>query len=212
MKKIQFTSFLSLILILGIAGLAGAESFLVSAEVPSATGITYKVTEILGSIDDEEEDEWTENHPADLNFGMLKLDTENNIFLPVRYFAIDIGVAGEGAGKPHNIQFSYSDSASHPNQLEGNGRGGLGKKATLQMTRATLEPKDYEVGDQSLLINVAALGTFSKTQFLDGWPRVYVGIYDGSDEDKNEDGWEVFTADDAPGVYSGTLTITAVVN
>ena len=186
------------------AGMADSENFAVSANVPFASGVTFTVTEISAA------GVWSDTHPANLDFGKLGYDSTYKIFRPTKYFAIDIGVALGGAGKPDSVQFEYADLAN-PNEEAANGLGGLGKKATLQVVKAKLVGADTIVGDKVLLSGAASLGTLSKTNFVDGWPRAYVGLYDGVDATLNAAGWEVFTADDAPGDYMGNLKITAVV-
>lgn len=206
MKKTLLTIALIGCVVLASAGLAMADSqdFTVSASVPFASGITFTITEILAS------GTWTDNHPVALNFGTLGYDSVNKIFFPTKFFAIDLGVSTGGAGKPDSIQMTYFD-LDNPNDDAGNGLGGLGQKATLQITKATLDAGDFNVESKVLLSDVATLGTVMKDDFVGGWPRLYVGMYDGSNPELHT-GWEVFTADDAPGDYRGTLQITAVVN
>lgn len=187
------------------AGSAKAETFAVSAEIPLSSSVTYTVTELLAN------GTWTDNHPAGLNFGILGFDSEFGIFKPVRYFAIDIGVATGGVGKPNNIQFSYLE-INNPNTTAGNGRGGLAKKGTVTVTKAVLEGDEVVVAGPKMLGAVATFGTLTKAQFVNGWPRVYVGINDGGNDDLTDAGAEVFTAEDAAGTYLGSLTITAVVS
>lgn len=190
----------------GAASAADTQNFAVSANVPAASGITFQVTEILAN------GTWTSNHPASLSFGTLQFDTTNNIFRPTKYFAIDLGVTTGGAGQPDNIQFVYTDGANDPNSVAGNGRGALGQKATLKVVKATAANVDYAVSSLVLLNNVTSIGSLDQSSFLGGWPRAYIGLYDGSDATLNAAGWEVFTPADAPGDYLGVLEITATVN
>lgn len=180
-----------------------SKSFAVSAVIPLSTTINYEVTEILAN------GTWTTNHPAGLNFGNLLYDTDNGIFTPARYFAIDMGVAG--AGKPTNIQFAYTEG-SNPNVTAANGLGGLGKKATLSLTKAVLDDADVLIAGPALISSASTLGTFTKSQFVGGWPRVYIGMWNGKDTlTHGAANAEVFTGDDAAGTYTGILQITATV-
>ena len=206
MKKIAALLMMVAIVAMGAdLSWANSQNFAVSATVPLASGVTFTVTEIQAN------GTWTQNHPNDLDFGTLDYDPENKIFRPTKYFAIDIGVIENGAGQPDNISFAYTEGAN-PNQAALNDRGGLGKKATVDVVKSTVENIDTAVKDKVLISQVASLGTIGKASFTNGWPRVYVGMYDGSSTALNEAGWEVFTVLDAPGNYIGTLQITATVN
>lgn len=218
MKKRLVLMVLALFAVLVISGIdaANSETFFVSASVPKASGVVFTVTEIAADGTWPEEDA---PHPSDLIFGTLEFDPDDGIFRPLRYFAIDLGVTDGGVGSPDSVQVSYVDAISNPNLVAGNGRGGLGKKATLQVTKAVLNNPDVPIGNPVILNNVASIGTLSKSNFAGGWPRLYVGIYDGNnDPDGNgidnfdDTGWEVFTTQDAHGHYTGTLTVSAVVN
>jgi hypothetical protein len=206
MKKISLIVVGLCVLALVFAGSALAnKSLAVSADVPLSTTLTYTVTEILANGD------WTDNHPAGLIFGTLKFDSEFGIFTPIRYFAIDMGVAVGGVGKPNNIQFSYSEG-NNPNVAAATGLGGLGKKGTITVTKAVLDGDDVLIAGPKMLSQAATFGTLTKTQFIGGWPRIYVGINDGGNADLNDAGAEVFTADDAAGTYNGILQITATIS
>jgi len=203
--------FLTLAVIVGFSAMvigttiALANNFTVTANIPRASGVTYTITEISVA------DGWTDNHPTELNFGELDYDPLYGRFKPLRYFAIDLGVTAGGAGQPDNIQFAYDDLAN-PNADVANGRGGLGKKGTASVTKAVLDDDDVPVKSAVLLSQVASFGTLDKSSFVGGWPRVYIGLYDGSDEDLNDAGWEIFTTADEPDDYIGVLTISATVD
>lgn len=211
MKKTFLIAVGACILAIVFVGSAMANKTLsVSADIPLSTSVTYVITEI------SEDGEWTDNHPGGLNFGTLKFRPLYSIFTPERYFAIDMGAAVGGVGKPNNISFTYTEG-NNPNATTGSGRGGLGKKGTLSVTKAGLDGDgnpvaDVPVAGPTMLSTVASLGTLTKVQFVNGWPRVYVGIYDGASGVLKDAGAEVFTADDAAGTYSGILQITATIS
>jgi hypothetical protein len=69
------------------------------------------------------------------------------------------------------------------------------------------------VGPKKRLIDLSALHV-PYTTVTGGWLRVYVGIWNGSTTATYPDpaNGQPFSAADAPGTYSGTLTFTETVN
>ena len=202
MKKFLLTMAVAVCLVSVSAGLAMADSatFGVSVTMPAATGVTFQATEI------EADGTWTDIHPTSLNFGTLEYDSTYGIFRPTKYFVIDLGVEG-GGGTVTDVSFSYTEGIN-PNDAAGNGRGGLGKKGTLTVTKGVYQSDDVVLSPVTPLEDVAALGTFTAaTHFSGGWPRAYVGINDGA----NPAVGEPFTTDDVADDYLGTLTVTAVI-
>ncbi|MFP4472578.1 MAG: hypothetical protein ACLFPX_01735 [Candidatus Omnitrophota bacterium] len=211
-RTIVFTLFIALGLIgLGLqsAHAQSTQNFAVTAEVPEAGSIVFNLFEI-------DNDVFPETPEADTNvdFGILSYDEELGIFLPQngRYYALDLGTDLTGAGSADDINFTY-EKISDPNEDAGNPRGGLGDKVTLAVARAHEEEAE-EVLDR-LILNNAGGASYQKTQFTGGWPRIYIGVNTGefdSDDFANLSGGEVFTLADEPGIYSGSLTVSATVN
>ncbi len=176
-------------------------NFPINVNIKKADAIAFVVNRVQGTT-------WT---PAtnELNFGQLLFDSVNGIFYSPFYYAIDVGVTGVGAGQPDDVSFSYTPG-NNPNL--GTTLGALGVKASVTVVKALDGADDVEV-DKVLLGKVASLGTLDKAQFTGGWPRLYIGIWDGNTATSTGDAdEEVFTPADNPGDYAGILLVTAVVN
>ncbi len=204
MKTVKF-SFIALIGIAIIAlgataVIADQGSFGINVNIKKSAAIQFVVSRVQGTT-------WTANN-NDLNFGTLLYDGVNGIFYSPFYYAIDIGTTGDGAGQPDDISFSYTPG-TNPNQ--GTTLGGLGVKGSLTVVKT--DGANDALLNKVLLSKVASIGTLDKSQFTGGWPRLYVGIWDGNPTTSTGDAdEEVFTPADNPGDYSGILLVTAVVN
>jgi len=204
MKTIKFSFIMLLgvaVLLLGAtAGFADQGSFGINVNIQKSSAIQFVVSRVQGST-------WTPATNA-LNFGQLLYDSVNGIFYSPFYYAIDIGTTGDGAGQPDDISFSYTPG-TNPNQ--GTALGGLDVKGSLTVVKT--DGDNDTVINKVLLGKVAGIGTLDKSQFTGGWPRLYVGIFNGDpDNSTGDDDEEVFSPADNPGDYSGILLVTAVVN
>ena len=97
------------ILIFAVKGVnvvnAETVSFLVSASVPLATGVTITASQV-----DSATNAFTTVAGTTLSFDPMTYDTTNNIYLPNHYFAIDVGAVG-GAGAP-DVTVTYVEGAN----------------------------------------------------------------------------------------------------
>jgi hypothetical protein len=178
---------------------AATENFVVSAEIPAATGITFTVFEIVGGQFPE-----SPNATTDLDFD-LTFNSELGVYFPTSFYAIDVGTSG-GAGTP-DVQFAYANT-NNPNAAAGG--NGLGSKGTITVVRAA-DPETPEVIlEQATLSNINGVSV-PFTDIAGGFLRSYVGLASG-DPNTDPAGAEPFTNADAPGTYEGVLTITATVN
>jgi len=199
MKKtlLAITMTVSLVAAFAVSALADSETFIVSVEMPSAQSVNFIATEI------DADGTWatTPLPSTTMDFGLLEYKAGLGIFLPDKYFAIDL--AADGSGDVTNITVSYDDTTqTNPNDAAGNGRGGLEKKGTVKMVEARYQQADLPVGDLKAFED-ADYKTFVSGDFANGgWPRIYVGISDGTVG-------EPFTSADAVGTYEGELTVTA---
>lgn len=204
MKKTKII-FIALIAVAAIAlsvtaTTADQGSFTISVDIKKADAIAFIVNRVQGKT-------WT---PAtnDLNFGQLLFDSANGVFYSPFYYAIDISVVG-GAGQPDDIALSYTEG-NNPN-VNNRGRGGLGTKATLAVVKTDGTTESVLI--KKIMKKVGNISAMDKSLFNGGWPRLYVAIWDGNPETKLGDTEEqTFSALDTPGQYTGTLTVTAVVN
>ncbi len=176
-----------------------SEDFVITAEVPTAGKATFVVNKITEGAGAGGADLWEKQTGTDLNLGKLVLDPDNNIFLPVSYYAIDVG--SDGAGNNPDISVSYVDDAWP-----------VGSTVKLS-NRGTISFAQVIYG-QAEPVNIAGMslgqanGYSVPEQPLGSWLRVSVGVATGS-ATLDEGDATPFTASDLPGQYIGTLTLSA---
>ena len=207
---------LKLGLILGGLLLAGAATswavqttFTVSATVPSATGISITVASVNSTTN------VFTTLPAGttaLSFDPMSYNTTNNIYLPDHYFALNFGTTG-GAGTP-DLTITYNEGAN-PNGAT----SGLGYKATATFAKevtgannSTTETLLTAHGPKKRLIDLSGEHV-AYTEVAGGYPRIYLGVWTGSTTaPADPTNGQPFSNADAPGTYTGSLVVTAVVN
>lgn len=174
-----------------------AEVFTIGAVVPSATGASFNVSKVTGDV-------FAPHASNNLDFGELDLDSNNGIFLAPYYFAIDVG--GEnGAGIP-DIDIQYTDTGA-PNGAT----TALGDHGTLSYASVVGNQNGDVVTTLSFMSLHQANGVnIDSGELGDGFLRINIGIATGN---TGFEGDAVpFNLGSAPGSYTGTLTLTAVVN
>ncbi len=136
-----------------------------------------------------------------------------NIFLPDNYFSIDVGYVWAGAPYVAKITVEFL--------LPTDGSPSLGDRATAtfmgKSRKADGSEKEEEKGDaigDGKYLLTSLNEQVDLTDDLDGkWLRLYVGIVamdpDADFLDEDVSGAVPFVPGDAPGTYTGTLTITA---
>lgn len=203
MKKMLLTTVLVLAMVLAVmpVQMANAVDFAVSANVPTASGVTITATEVNASTG------VFGSTVTAMNFGTLSLNSSLGIWLPVSYFAVDVGVTTDGAGAPE-VTLTYTEAASDKPTGQTNG---LGHKSTATFVAVTGGPAPSDQTETEL--DKKLLKDVSGDEILvsEGFFRAYIAIYTGDDATLNTAGGEPFTSADEPGDYTGTLTVTAVV-
>lgn len=185
-------------LVLVVASVVNAEVYTIGANVPSSTGASFTVSKVA-------EDGIFVPHPTNnLDFGELTLDSTNDIFIAPHYFNIDIGGLN-GAGIPR-IQIQYSDTGA-PNGATSQ----LGDHGTLSTFSVIGNPQGNSVVPINFLSLHQADGvTLVPGDLNGGFLRVALGVSTGN---VGVEGDAVpFNLGSTPGVYTGTLTFTAVTN
>lgn len=205
-RKIFISMILPALFLLGASdsmALTSSTEFVVSATVPSATGISITATQV---------DSATDTFGAqvnELNFDPMTFNALNSIWLPDHYFAVDVGSTG-GAGSP-DVVVTYGNEASPAGQIKG-----LGFKSTATFVKITgpegsqTETPLVTHGPKKLLASLAG-ENITSAELATGFLRTYVGIFPGDDAAILADGGEPFTNADMPGLYQGTLTFTATI-
>jgi hypothetical protein len=193
---------------------AQKQDFIVRATIPAANGATFVVSKITQTANGLT---FTPQATTTLDFLTLPFVTKDaqgnslNIFLAPFFWGID--VASNGAGNP-DVQIQYTD-AQNPNATAANGRAGLTKKGTLTAFRVQQSVVNGNTVDTPTVIRQGILGAFTgagqtiqdQIDLKTGFLRIFLGISTG--DPAGVAGSEPFTALDKPGVYSGTLTLTA---
>jgi len=207
MKRIRLTV-LSGLLVLGLTavGFAGTADFFITATVPTAVDVGFTTSQV-----DPDTSVFTLIGTGDqtMDFGTMTFDEGTGTFLPPHIYAVDVGpvdVAGDpAAGLVGTVTVGFAEDP-HPN---GTGKG-LGLKSTLTYVEVTGAPgaQTETVFNRKLLNNVVSA---LPADFNAGFLRLYVGIYTGevfTTFPVSTDG-EPFLTTDAPGPYTGTLTLSA---
>ncbi|VAX35807.1 hypothetical protein MNBD_UNCLBAC01-329 [hydrothermal vent metagenome] len=180
--------------------------FIVSASLPAATGVSILATQV-----DESTGEF-QNAVTALNFNPMTFDAGNGTWLPDHYFAIDIA-AVDGIGSP-DVTVKYTEGSKPAAQVKG-----LGFKALATFIKVTGGPSPSDQtetdlvshGPKQLLKDLVDGEAITKAELEGGFLRVYIGVFPGGDTAIEAAGGEPFTNADKPGVYDGTVTITATV-
>ncbi len=195
---------------------AQAQDFIIRATISPASGVAFVVSKVTADANGNITSFIVQNTTT-LDFATLPFVTKDpqgntlNIFLPQFFWAIDVGSLG--AGNP-DVQVKYVDQ-QNPNTTAGSTRAGLTKKGILTSFR--VEQSTNQQGnlvDNPILLSSSTLSgftgagqTINETQINGGFLRFFLGISTGAAGEAT--GAEPFTALDAPGTYSGTLTLTA---
>ena len=184
--------------------LSNTTKFDITATVPAATGINIVATQVNSA------DNKFGAQVSKLDFNPLTFNSENSVWLPDHYFAIDVGTVN-GSGTPA-VSVSYGSEAVPTGQAKG-----LGSKSTatfVKITGATGSQTETALashGPKKLLKALTTAENITSAEIAGGFLRVYVGIYPGGDSGINAAGGEPFINSDKPGNYTGVLTLTATI-
>ena len=188
--------------------LCHAEDFLVTVDVPQATGVSIVATrnQIVGGVE--------EFGPVvtEFDFNPMTYDSLNGIYRSSYFYAIDVAATG-GAGAP-DVTVSYGSESSPVGQL-----AGLGSKSTITFSKVSGGPAPEDQvdavlashGPTKLLSQIEPGEAITNTELIGGFLRLRVGVFDGGDPVLVADGGEPFSNADVPGSYSGILTVSATI-
>lgn len=192
-----------------VSALAASTTFTVSATVPTATGVSISVSQVNATTN-----AFTTLAAGTtaLSFDPMTFNTTNGIYLPNHYYALDFGVSG-GAGNP-DVTVTYNEG-SNPN----GSTNGLGYKSTATFAKevvgtggATTESFLTAHGPKKRLIDLSGEHV-SYSELTGAYLRIYLGVWTGSTTSPADPtNGQPFTTGDAPGTYTGSLVVTAVVN
>ena len=208
MKK-TISSIITVVLLTAVASYADAATFLMSATMPSLTGVSYTVSWIDGSVTPNK---WTVLTGTTLNFGTLYLKTNTDgsqIYKSDMYFAIDVAGTG-GVGVPTSTQVSYVEGSTGTTKLGARANVSFASVAYVAATAtaaATSKDNAMTAHAKKALSALTTTETIAKADITGAggtWLRIYLGLNDGATT-----GMLPFTAADAAGTYTGTLTVTS---
>ena len=209
--KTRLSIVLGGLLLLVQAGTGWASTaFTVSATVPTANSVNLVVDQVNASGTPV----FTPVTGTALSFdagGGMVYNTTNNIYLPSVYYAINVSAAG-GGGLP-DTTVTYAEG-TNPNSGSST-QGGLGQKATVTFAQELGSVETITaLGKKRLMDLTGSVGHEPYTSLATGsYLRLYVGVWTGSTTaPADPSNGQPFSNADAPGQYTGTLTVTAVVN
>ncbi len=204
---------LTLLVALGISTTVFAATttpgvFTLSATVPAATDVTYKVSKVLPgppitftpvASGSAAALTWA---TSDLSF-----NTTDKIWTGKHFYAIDLApsVGVNGTPAPGNfgaITFNFTGETVPTGQTAGDG---LSKRAVMQALKVIGTTETSIRGPERLGL-VSALSPIAQADIGTGYLRVYVSLYTGLPV---VTGAVPITNSDKAGAYGGTLTITA---
>lgn len=183
--------------------------FPIQITIPAATTVKFVVSEVTPGNPPT----FTPHTGNFLNFDTSGVDfsAANGTYLPKKFWAIDVAPT-DAAGVPApgnygSISFTYSANVVPAGQPATEGLNNRGTFTAVKVSGVT--------GAQSeTTLQKAALGAnhpnLTQADINGGFLRVYVGGATGETTGPNQvDGTKPFSLGDKPGVYTGTLTITA---
>ena len=182
-------------------------AYQVSATVPTATGISM----VVDSVNTTGSPVFTPVSGTALIFDPMTFNSTNNIYLPSVYYAINISASG-GGGLP-DTTVTYTEG-TNPNGSSTT-QGGLGTKTTATFAQEQGSTETITaLGKKRLIDLTGSVGHEPYTSLASGsYLRVYVGVWTGSTAaPADPSNGQPFSNADASGTYTGTLTVTAVVN
>jgi hypothetical protein len=207
MKKALSLVLGGLFLLFQAAPVWASTAFTVSATVPLATGISL----VVDSVNSTGTPVFTQVTGANLSFDPMTFNTANNIYIPGVYYAINVA-SSSGSGLP-DTTLTYTEG-SNPNSGSAS-QGGLGTKSTATFAQELGNVETItSLGKKRLIDLTGTVGHQPYTSLATGsYLRVYVGVWTGSTTaPADPSNGQPFSNADAAGTYTGTLTVTAVVN
>ena len=174
-----------------------AQTITVNATIPPMTnGLTVGISKVTGTGTAAV---WAPNQTS-ISFGTLVWNTTYHIFLPVSYFAVDIGVT-DNTTTAWTVTHTRAD-------LAGQGTN-LNNKVNVAFTKET-DPTGKIAGTKLQKVSFAASQSigYTKAQLAGGWLRIYYGMGAADPADPDATGVTPIGLDTPAGTYTGSVTIT----
>lgn len=183
-----------------VKGWAATKTFTVSAEVPLATDVGITASRVSSATGN-----WTALAGTALNFDPLTFNSTNSAWFPDHYFAID--VAATGAGNT-DVTVTYTEGANPNSATTGHG---LGWKSTATFMKVAGPTETLLSAHGKKLLKSVSGEHILPAETSGASLRIYLGIVtkDPNATVADPADAELFTNSDRPGIYDGTLVITA---
>ncbi|MFA6378423.1 MAG: hypothetical protein WCX16_01395 [Candidatus Omnitrophota bacterium] len=172
------------------------KTFTLSATVPAVTSISidaYNVNTVSGVA--------TLESGTSLGFDPLTLDPVNNIYTADHYFYVNVQAVG---GTP-TTTLTFTQGANPNSTVGGNGLGWKGALTYTKVVGTTVT--DLTAHPKELFANVAG-DVVAPSEITGGFFRAYLGLNTGT---AMPAGGEIFNPADKPGLYDGTLLVSATI-
>ncbi|MBF0484323.1 MAG: hypothetical protein HQL25_06415 [Candidatus Omnitrophica bacterium] len=180
---------------------ANTEQFMITAFVPNITRLdigAYTMAKNAPQTFNEI------NATQELNFGTLVYQTDSEIYLPDKFFVVDVNIASGTSGVATTVQ--YTEGTAPAGQVKT-----LGYKGKINFAKVKNGVEFAIPGHAIKYFNEIKSGDTINIAQGDGFLRLYIGIIDGSETaDLIPRGAETFKSYDKAGTYTGTITVTAV--
>ncbi len=173
----------------GFAGIQ-SKSVVIKANIPYREGLSVAISRVH-KVNGEE----TSDPDTQISFN-LQYNQEYHIFLADAYYVLDVG--------PETNASNWTLTYSAGNIV---GPNGYILDDHINVVMVKQMPKN-----KWSLLKKCAYGecryvTFTKSDLLGGWLRIYYGIATG-DKEKDAPNVKVITTDVPAGIYSGTITVS----
>ncbi len=182
------------------AALSAQKTFTLSATVPSATSIAIDAYSV-----DVATSNATPVSGTSLGFDPLTLDPVNNIYTANHFFYVNVQASG-GAGIP-TTTLTFTQGANPNSSVGGNGLGWKGALTYTKVETATGNVTDLPAHPKELFKDVSG-DVVLPAELTGGYFRAYLGLNTGTGMPS---GGEIFNPNDKPGLYDGTLLVSATI-
>lgn len=182
------------------AAISAQKTFTLSATVPSATSIAidaYSVDTATSNV--------TPVAGTSLGFDPLTLDPVNSIYTADHFFYVNVQASG-GAGIP-TTTLTFTQGANPNSGVGGNGLGWKGALTYTKVDTASGNVTDLAAHPKELFKDVTG-DVVLPSELTGGYFRAYLGLNTGTGMPT---GGEMFSPTDKPGLYDGTLLVSATI-
>jgi hypothetical protein len=194
-----------LVFMLSHSAIAQSTTYTVSASVPAGSGVGITVNSVNTATG-----VFTPVTGTTLTYSPLSFNSTNNVFLANNYFTLDVAVTGAGAPQTTVSYVAGSVPTGATSTLGSNSSLAYDKEV---YTSSSTPPTQSTIPGfpTVVLSSLTTAQTVPYTSVNGGWLRLYMGLCTGNTS-TDPAGCKPFSGADAVGSYTGSLTVSAVVN